>query len=314
MNTIVSLKKSTGKKAAFFSRIIKKYQLLTLLIPAVVYIVLFHYVPMYGIIMAFKSFQPSLGIWGSPWVGFDHFVRFFTSPQFSRIITNTLSISIYSIIAGFPIPVVLAIAINYIKNKSYKKLVQTVTYAPHFISAVVIVGMISVMFAQETGIVNIARSALGLKKVFFEGNPKMFPHLYVWSGIWQNAGWSAIIYIAALSGVDPELHEAAIMDGANKVQRIWYIDVQSIIPTMTIMLILNMGQIMSVGFEKVFLMQNPLNISASEIISTYVYKRGLIEAQYSFSAAVGLFNSVLNFILIITFNRLSKLIGSSGIW
>ncbi|MBP3361854.1 MAG: sugar ABC transporter permease [Clostridia bacterium] len=274
---------------------------------------MFHYMPMYGVIIAFKDYKPAAGIIKSDWVGFEHFIRFFKMPQFRELLKNTLTISIYSIAASFPFPVMLALAFNYIRSDKFKKVAQTVFYAPHFISMVVIVSIVDLIFAQKTGIVNVVRQMMGLEQIFYMGEPSAFPHLYVWSGIWQNTGWSAIIYMASLSGVDPSLHEAAILDGASKLQRAWYVDMKCIVPTMVTILILNMGQVMNVGFEKVFLMQNSLNISASEIISTYVYKRGMIEAQYSFSAAVGLFNSAINCTLVLLFNKLSKLMGSSGI-
>ncbi|MBU3812683.1 MAG: ABC transporter permease subunit, partial [Candidatus Niameybacter stercoravium] len=270
--------------------------------------------PMYGVQLAFRDYNPIMGITGSPWVGFDHFTRFFNSYQFKQLIGNTLILSLYSLIVGFPIPIILALALNQVKNSKFKKLVQTVTYALHFISVVVLVGMLGIFFSVNGGLVNEVIKLFGGEPKLFMGEVKYFRHMYVWSGIWQSMGWSAVIYLAALSGVSPELHEAATVDGATKLQRIWNIDLPTILPTIVTLLILNCGSVMSMGFEKAFLMQNPLNMENSEIIATYVYKMGLINAEYGFSTAVGLFNSVINCILLVTVNKVSKKIGQDGLW
>lgn len=282
---------------------------LCIFITALVILILFSYVPMYGVQLAFRDYNPIMGITGSPWVGFDHFTRFFNSYQFKQLIGNTLILSLYSLIVGFPIPIILALALNQVKNSKFKKLVQTVTYAPHFISVVVLVGMLGIFFSVNGGLVNEVIKLFGGEPKLFMGEVKYFRHMYVWSGIWQSMGWSAVIYLAALSGVSPELHEAATVDGATKLQRIWNIDLPTILPTIVTLLILNCGSVMSMGFEKAFLMQNPLNMENSEIIATYVYKMGLINAEYGFSTAVGLFNSVINCILLVTVNKVSKKIG-----
>lgn len=304
---VIGAKKLSFKDKA--ENVLKCWQLYAFLLPALVILILFSYVPMYGVQLAFRDYNPIMGITGSPWVGFDHFTRFFNSYQFKQLIGNTLILSLYSLIVGFPIPIILALALNQVKNSKFKKLVQTVTYAPHFISVVVLVGMLGIFFSVNGGLVNEVIKLFGGEPKLFMGEVKYFRHMYVWSGIWQSMGWSAVIYLAALSGVSPELHEAATVDGATKLQRIWNIDLPTILPTIVTLLILNCGSVMSMGFEKAFLMQNPLNMENSEIIATYVYKMGLINAEYGFSTAVGLFNSVINCILLVTVNKVSKKIG-----
>jgi len=283
-------------------------------LPVVVYYFIFHYIPIYGVQIAFKNFIAIKGIMGSPWVGFIHFTRFFNSYHFWTLIGNTLGISAYQLLAGFPVPIILALMLNYVHRASFKRFVQTVTYAPHFISTVVLVGMIMIFLSPRNGLVNTFIKGVGFEPIFFMGEPGWFKSLYVWSGVWQNAGWGSIIYIATLAGVNPELYEAAIVDGASKFQRILFIDIPSIIPTATILLILNLGRIMSVGFEKVFLMQNDLNLESSEIIATYVYKTGLLGAQFSFSSAVGLFNNLINFLLLVFVNRMARKYSSTSLW
>ncbi|MDR0554913.1 MAG: ABC transporter permease subunit [Treponema sp.] len=278
------------------------------------YIVIFAYVPMTGILMAFKDYSPRRGIWNSPWVGFRWFEQFLTTPSGVNVILNTLRLGFYSLIAGFPIPILLAVGLNEIRAIRFKKSVQMITYAPYFISTVVMVGMMMQLMDLRLGIFNRLILLAGGKGVNFFGEAGIFPHLYVWSGIWQTMGYSSIIYIAALSGVDRETQEAAIVDGASRLQRIWHVDLPSIRPTVVILLIFSCGSIMSIGFEKVYLMQNPINISASEVISTFVYKVGLQNANYSFSTAVGIFNSVIAFVLMITVNQLAKRLTGAGVW
>lgn len=289
-------------------------QLYFLLLPTLVYIAIFNYQPMYGLLMAFKNFSPLDGVWGSPWVGLEHFRRFITSPMFFTVLKNTLTISIYSLVAGFPIPILLAFALHYTSNKYFKKTVQTITYAPHFLSVVVICSLCMMLFSPRSGIVNVFIEKLGGERIFFMAEPEYFKHIYVWSGVWQNCGWNSIIYIAALAGIDQSIHESALIDGANQLQRMWYIDFKCIIPTIAVLLILNCGSIMSVGYEKVLLLQNSLNAETSEVISTYVYKKGIVGGEFSFSAAVGLFNSVINFILLFTVNFISRKLNDVGLW
>lgn len=241
--------------------------------------------------------------------------NFFSMPRFWQIVKNTLVISLYSLIVGFPIPILLALMINSVKSSRFKKITQTVTYMPHFISTVILVGMMSVFLSPRSGFLNHLITVLGgPEDLYYMGSAAAFPHLYVWSGIWKDMGWSSIIYLAALSGVDQELHEAAMVDGASKLKRIIHIDLPAIIPTMVILLIMNTGSIMNIGYEKVFLMQNDLNVTASEVISTYVYKIGLKQQQYSYSAAIGLFNNIVNFFLLVVVNKISKKISGSSLW
>jgi putative aldouronate transport system permease protein len=290
------------------------WQLYMLISPVLLYFLLFHYFPMYGVQIAFKDFMAHKGIWESSWVGFKHFQRFFDGFYFWRLIKNTIGINVYQLLVGFPIPIILALMINEVQRKWFRKTVQMVTYAPHFLSTVVVVGMIFIFLNPKSGIVNISLQALGLEPVFFMTDSGWFKTIYVLSDVWQHMGWSSIIYLAALSGVDPQLHEAAKMDGASRLQRIWNINIPSLLPTIIILFILNMGSLLNVGFEKIFLMQNQLNMEGSDVISTYVYRTGILGAQYSFSAAVGLFNSVVNFILLVAVNQISRKVSDTSLW
>ncbi|NLV59591.1 MAG: sugar ABC transporter permease [Clostridiales bacterium] len=285
-----------------------------LLLPAVLYALIFLYGPMGGVLIAFKDYSPTKGIFGSPWVGFKYFNRFLNAYNFSQIFFNTLWLSVYSLVAQFPIPIIFALLLNQMRHRRYKKIVQTVSYAPHFISMVVMVGILNVFLSPSTGLVNALIKSFGGEAVYFLGRADLFRSVYVWSGVWQDTGRSAIIYIAALAGIEQELHEAAMVDGASKLQRTLYIDIPGIMPTAIIMLILNLGRIMSVGFEKAFLMQNTLNITRSEIISTYVYKVGLQNAQFSLSTAIGLFNSIISCILVYTVNSVARRVGETSLW
>ncbi|WP_238178121.1 ABC transporter permease [Paenibacillus contaminans] len=304
----------TKRRSAFVRALRKHWQLYLLIAPVVVYFLVFHYWPMYGVQIAFKNFIATKGIWGSPWVGFKHFERFFESYFFWRLIRNTLGISLYELAVGFPVPIILALMINEVRLKGYRKFVQTVTYAPHFLSTVVVVGMVMMFLSPNSGLVNTAIKALGGEPIPFMTQPEWFKTIYVFSGVWQQMGWSSIIYLAALAGIDPQLHEAARVDGASRMQRIWHVNLPGIRPTIVILLILNIGTLMGVGFEKVFLMQNSLNNESSDVISTYVYRSGILGAQYSFSAAVGLFNSLVNFILLLTVNRIAKKVNQVSLW
>lgn len=301
------------EKRKNLKKISKNWQLYILLLPAFLYFIIFHYIPMYGVQIAFKDFIATKGILGSPWVGLKHFRNFFSTYSSRIVIKNTISISLYSLLAGFPIPIILALLLNEVKNTKFKKAVQNVTYAPHFISTVVMVGMI-LIFLSPNGIINKLRELVGLDSVAYLTKDYLFDEIYVWSGVWQGMGWGSIIYLAALSGIDPQLHEAAIVDGASRVQRIWHINLPGILPTIIIMLIMNMGNIMNIGFEKIYLMQNPFNLEYSEVISTYVYKVGLLDAKYSFSAAVNLFNTIINLALLITVNKISKRVSDVYLW
>jgi len=292
----------------------RDYQLLLLCALPLSYFIIVHYIPLYGVTIAFKDFKASAGIWGSKWVGFKHFLRFFSSSQFWPLIGNTLGLSFLQILLGFPIPICLAIMLNQVGNKKFRKFVQSVVYCPHFISIVVLTGMLYIFLSPRNGIVNSAIELFGGNPIFFLGDSKYFKLTFVLSGIWQHAGWSAIIYIAALAGISPDLYEAAEVDGANKWQRIWHIDIPGILPTIVMMLILEVGKVMNLGFQKAYLMQNAQNIGASEIISTYIYKVGLLNAQYSYSTAINLFNNIVNIILLVTMNNISKKVTENSLW
>lgn len=292
----------------------RNWELYLLFLPVLAYFIIFHYIPMYGVQIAFKDFIANKGIMGSPWVGFEHFERFFDSFYFWRIIKNTLGIGIYELVVGFPIPIILALMIHELRTGKFRKFVQTVTYMPHFLSTIVMVGMIMMFLSPASGLINVVITLFGGEPISFMTEPGWFKSVYVWSGVWQTMGWSSIIYIAALAGIDPQLHEAARVDGASRLRRIWHINLPGIAPTIIVLLILNMGSILGVGFEKVFLMQNDLNMESSDVISTNVYRSGILGAQYSFSAAVGLFNSVVNFIMLLTVNRIARKVSSSSLW
>ena len=291
----------------------QNWLLYVLVLPCVLYILIFHYFPLYGIQMAFKDFSAYEGIWGSPWVGMKHFTRFFESVQFWSLIKNTLILSLYQLIASFPIPIILALMLNYTSLGRIKRFVQTLTYAPHLISTVVIVGML-IAFTSSTGVFNQILGLFGVQPILFMGQSSMFRSIYVWSDVWQNTGWNAIIYIAVLTSVNQELHEAALVDGASILRRIWHIDLVALMPTIMILLIMNLGSVMNLGFEKAFLMQNDMNLETSEIISTYVYKIGIQSAQYSYATAIGLFNNVINFVLLVVGNRGARAVSGTSLW
>jgi putative aldouronate transport system permease protein len=292
----------------------KNWDLYLLLLPVIAYFLIFKYGPMYGVQIAFKEYNPVNGFLGSPWVGFKHFARFFNSYNFWEIIRNTIGISLYQLAVGFPAPILLALMINEVENKWFKKAVQTITYAPHFLSTVVIVGMLTLFLSPRNGLVNQAIMAWGGKSIYFMAEAAWFKTLYVFSGIWQNIGWGSIIYIATLAGIDVQMYEAASIDGANKLQRLIYMTIPCLMPTVVIMLIMEFGHIMNVGFEKVFLMQNDLNISASRVISTYVYAVGIQGYQFSYSAAIDFFNAIINFGLLIAVNKFAKQMTETSLW
>jgi putative aldouronate transport system permease protein len=308
------------RKRALSKEILKHRELYLFLLVPVAYILVFAYWPMLGVQAAFKSYNIRLGIWGSPWVGFQNFTKFFRSYQFFRILGNTLRLSLYSLVASFPVPILFALLLHSMPSLRIRKSMQTMTYIPHFISTVVVVGMLFQIFNSRIG---IYAAIFGL---FHNGayprdilaSPAVFPHLYVWSGIWQSFGWNSIIYMAALTTVSPELHEAAGIDGASRFQRTLHIDFPAILPTATILLILRMGQIVTIGFEKAYLMQNPLNLRTSEIISTYVYKIGMTSSigpvDVGYGTAIDFFNSLINLILISGMNALSRRVGETSLW
>lgn len=304
-----------GKAARYWRDACRQWQLYLFILIPFIYLLVFCYYPMTGLQIAFKQYSVRGGIWGSRWVGFKHFVDFFNSYQFQRVVVNTIRISVYSLLSSFPLSILFALFLNVVRNLRIKKLIQTITYVPHFISTVVIVGIIFQLFNSVSGVYGGVYRLLG-----GDGYPTdlfsksyTFDHFYVWSGIWQNLGWNSIIYIAALSGVDPELHEAAEIDGATRLARVWHIDFPAILPTASILLILNCGSIMGVGFEKTYLMQNTMNLSQSEVISTYIYKVGMKSSNtFSYGTAIGLFNSVINCTLLVVVNTLSRRFNSEG--
>ena len=301
----MNIRKSNNKKI---------WQLYLFLIPTLLYILIFKYIPMYGIVIAFKDYSPALGFLKSSFVGFKHFERFFSSYKFSRLIVNTLGLSVFQMLICFPAPIILALLINQIRRTKFKRAVQTILYAPHFISVVVLVGMMHVFLSPSTGIVNHFIELFGGKSIFFFGEPGWFKPLYVISSLWQSTGWLSIIYLAALSGIDPCLYEAATIDGASKWQKLKHIDIPGISSIIVILLILEVGKVMSVGFEKAFLMQTALNKSAGDIIPTYVYEKGILDAKYSFSTAVGLFNTIVNVLLLAGANYFSKRRSDTSLW
>ncbi|CAM5489046.1 ABC transporter permease [Leifsonia shinshuensis] len=292
----------------------RHWQLYLLTILPLAYFVIFKYVPISNAIIAFKDYSPVLGVWGSPWSGWANFATMIQNPVFPTLIQNTLILSGYAILASFPIPLILALALNEVRHRWFQKTVQMVTYAPYFISTVVVVSMLILIMAPRLGVLSQVFGFFGVQSPDFLGNPDYFRHIYVWSDVWQTAGYSAVIYMAALSGIDPSLYEAAKVDGASRLRKIWHVDIPGVLPTAMIVLILSVGNIMSIGFEKVFLLQNPLNLGQSEIIATYVYKLGILNADFGTATAVGLFNSVINLVLLLIVNWVAKRISGSGLW
>lgn len=292
----------------------RHWQLYLVVFLPLLYLIIFKYVPMSGVVIAFKDFNVIKGIWGSPWVGLKYFEQFFDSPNFWLYLKNTLGISLYGLLVGFPAPILLALALNEIRNGFFKSSVQMIAYAPYFISTVIMVSILIVTLSPSVGIISKFAQFLGIENTNFMGIPSLFKSIYVWSDVWQFSGYGAIIYIAALAGINPEMYESAKVDGASRLQKIINIDIPSLIPVSVILLILNLGNFMKVGFEKVYLMQNPLNVSTSEVISTYVYKVGLLSSSFSFSTAIGLFNSIINLILLVCVNYIAKKLSNSSLW
>ena len=290
------------------------WQLYVIFLFPLAHVIIFKYIPIYGIQIAFKKWNPSLGSVGSPWIGLKNFQQFFSSPDALRIIINTLRISLLSLALSFPAPIILALAVNACNKLRFKKTVQMVTYAPHFISTVIMVGIIMQLTDIRLGVINIIIKTLGFEPVNFMGSATLFPWLYVISGIWQQAGYKSVMYIAALAGISPELHEAATVDGASRFQRMLHVDIPGILPTIVLMLILDVGSLMNVGYQKVFLMQNNMNLGSSEIISTYVYKVGLKQANYSFSTAINLMNTLVSLILVTSTNYISRKLTETSLW
>lgn len=293
-------------------------QLLALLVPAFAYLVVFQYVPMWGAQIAFRDYSAGLGIWGSPWAGLKHFRQFFTSYYFLITLKNTLAISLYQLIAGFPLPVLLALMLNYVARPTVKKTLQTIFYAPNFISVTVVASMVFIMLSPSSGIVNHLIASAGGEPIFFMAEPDWFYHIFTATTIWQFTGVNAIIYFGVLASIDPGLHESAMIDGAGKLRRILSIDLPALVPTMTVLFILNFGRIMSIGFDRAFLLQTPLNLSSAEVIPTYIYKTGVLGTgtmpRYSFATAIGLFQSSVNFVMVVSINSLMKRFGGNSLY
>lgn len=304
----------TRRGGGLLRRMAKRYDLYLMLLLPVAWYLLFNYGPLYGLQIAFKNFSPGKGIGGSEWVGFEHFQRFFESYYFKRLLWNTLSINLFSLLLAFPVPILLALIVNELRSKSFSKLLQNITFIPHFMSVVVIVGILSVFLSPSTGPINKLIEWLGGEPVRFMESAGWFKTIFISSNIWQNMGWQSIIYIAALSGVNPQLYEAAKMDGASRLRRIWHVSLPGIVPVIVILLILDIGHFMDVGFEKILLMQNNLNLEASDVISTFVYTTGILQGEYSYTAAIGLFNSLINLTLLLLVNRFARKTAETSLW
>jgi len=317
MPSVAPVKVAGKKKRSRFKKAFNRdWQLYLLCLPAIIYVAIFEYGPMYGIQLAFRNFRARDGIWGSEWVGLANFQRFFNSHWFEVVVRNTLTINIYGLLAGMPIAIFISLLFNQTRNKHYKKVVQTTLYAPHFISVVVMAGMTILFLSPQAGIINVLIQRFGGTPVFFMAREDLFHHIFVWTGIWQSTGWATIIYVAALSGVNPELYESARVDGASKHHLIRFIDIPTILPTIMIVLILNMGSMMSLGFQRVFLLQNPHNLMASEVISTYVYRISLVAQtpQFGLATAVGLFNTAINVALLFMANWISRKVTATSLF
>ncbi|MDL2317907.1 ABC transporter permease subunit [Eubacteriales bacterium OttesenSCG-928-A19] len=303
---------------SFRQRVIKDYKrnkyLLLMLVPILAYYLVFHYAPMYGALIAFKDYSPRLGVMGSRWVGFKNFENFFNSAQFGRILPNTIKLSLYQILFGFPAPLLLALVLNEVRRPAFKRTVQTISYMPHFISVMVLCGML-VDFCSTNGILtNLVSTLSGTQSKNLLLRPELFRTIYVASGIWQEVGFGSIVYLSALSGIDEQLYEAATIDGASRGRQLWHVTLPGVLPTVTVMFLLRIGRMMNVGYEKVLLLYNASTYETAEIISTYVYKRGMLDMDYSLGAAVDLFNSAINLVLLFSFNWLSKKLTENGLF
>lgn len=314
-DTTITMPRSHSRRGSRLLRqMTKRYDLYLMLLLPIIWYLVFHYGPLYGLQIAFKNFNPAKGILGSSWEGFGHFERFFDSYYFWRLLWNTLSINLFSLLIAFPVPILLALIINEIRSKTFSKWLQNITYIPHFISVVVIVGILNVFLSPGSGPINQLIEAFGGSPVRFLEEAGWFKTIFIGSNIWQNMGWQSIIYIAALSGVNPQLYEAAKMDGATRLKRIWHISLPGIAPVVIILLILDIGHFMNIGFEKILLMQNNLNLESSDVISTFVYTTGILKGEYSYTAAIGLFNSIINLILLLLVNRIARKTSETSLW
>jgi putative aldouronate transport system permease protein len=314
---VLTTARRAAPRSGFWQIVVKDFRrnkyIYLMLLPVVAYYLIFHYIPMYGAQIAFRDFVPARGIWGSEWIGFENFRDFFKGIFFWRLMRNTLAINILDVLFGFPAPIILALLLNELTSTRVKRIVQTITYMPHFISLVVVVGML-VDFLARDGLVNYLLSSFGIAPTAFMQRPDMYWFIYVGSGIWQGIGWGSIIYLASIASIDPTLYEAAKVDGAGRLRQVWNITLPGIMPTIILLLILRVGMLMNVGYEKTILMYNPLTYQTADVISTYVYRKGILNADFSFSSAVGLFNSAINFALLIAANRLSRRFSESSLY
>ncbi|MEA4890003.1 MAG: ABC transporter permease subunit [Clostridiaceae bacterium] len=298
-----------------FLRFIWRDKFLWLLVlPGIVYYLIFIYAPMFGLVISFENYSPLRGLLGGPWVGFKWFEQFFSSPFFGRLMRNTILLNVFSLLWGFPAPIIFALMINEVRSRPYKKIAQTISYLPHFISTVVIVGILSNLLSPNDGLINLFIKAIGGESINFLGQPEWFRTIYIASGIWTDLGWSCIIYLAAIAGIDSSLYEAATVDGANKFKQIFHITIPGIMPTVIILLIMSLGGMFSVGYEKIILLYNTNTYETADVINTYVYRRGVVNAEYSFGTAAGLFQSVINFALVIIVNKISKKLSEVSLW
>lgn len=303
-----------ARRPSRLRRVLRKWQLYVLLAPALLYFLVFKYWPMYGVQIAFRDYTPTGGFTGSPWVGFEHFERLFSSYQFPQILSNTILLALVNLAFVFPIPIMLALLVNQLVQGRMRRSVQTILYAPTFISTVVVVGILFVLLSPRSGLVNNLIVLLGGEPVFFMGSPEWFRPVYVASSVWQEAGFNMVVYLAALAGIDPALHDAAKVDGASRWQRIWHVDIPGIAPVISVLFILAVGNLLNLGFEKALLMQTDLNLATSQIMQTYTYQVGLLQAEFSYAAAIGLFNSLLNLGLLLTFNWVARRARQSSLW
>jgi putative aldouronate transport system permease protein len=304
---------SFSKASPLRKEIVRDRELYLMIIPSMVLAFLFLYLPMFGIMVAFKKYNVVLGFWKSPWVGFKYFIQFFNDPYFLRIVKNTFFLSLYGVIISFPAPIIFALLLNEVSGNNFKRIAQSISYLPHFVSTVVVVSLLMTLFSPE-GIVNKVVNSFGLESQIFFSDPKWFRPLYIGSGIWQSMGFSAIIYFAAIAGVNPELYESACIDGANRLHRMRYITLPSILPTIRILFILSIGDLFVVGFEKVYLMYNPAIYETADVVATYVYRRGINQMQYDYATAVGLLNSIVSFVLVFAANKISNKVSGEGLW
>lgn len=301
------------KKGSLIKDLRRHWAAYLMLIPAVVLLFIFSYIPMYGIVIAFKNYKPQLGIWGSPWVGLEHFAKFFTSAHFPVLLRNTLSISVYSLLAGYPCSIILALLLNEVRCAKYKKVVQTISYMPYFISSVVVCGMLK-SFLSYDGMFNALNNLMGREPISFLSEPKYFQHIIVWAGVWQGMGWNSIIYMAALSAIDTQLYEAARIDGCGRLRQAWHVTIPGIMPTVIMLLIMSVGSILTVGTDNILLLYNPMTYETGDVFGTYTYRLGIRGGQYDYTAAVGLAETVVGFIMIIIVNWISRKTTEQSLW